>query len=172
MQVLNRISRNDFDPDKIIERQIGAVGRKTKLISFSDAILLIMVIPGKAAMKACIMFSDIIRRYLGGDKSLIVEISANAQSDDPIAQIARASIDSLQHNGSDALQDSALVVQLNLKRKCDELELQIKNEIRGGEFEFIANASKCLCSIRNNGDLDAEEKQALRSKCLRIIQMD
>lgn len=162
-QVLSRISKKDFDPSKIIERQIN--GRKTKLISFGDAILLIMVIPGKTATQARLKFADIIRRYLGGDRSLLVEINANAQSDDPIAQMARASLIS----GCDSSNDESRLI---LKRKCEELDLHVRKETRDAEFEFIENATNCLTAIRNNEDLDDEEKQALRSKCLRAIKRD
>jgi len=163
-QVLSRISKKDFDTNKIVERQIN--GRKIKLISFGDAILLIMVIPGRSATQARLKFADIIRRYLGGDHSLLVEISANAQSDDPVAQMARASL------ASDCEQPSRDESRLMLKRKCEELDLHVRKEVRDAEFEFIASAANCLVAIRNNEDLDDEEKQALRCKCLRAIKRD
>ncbi len=47
----------------------------TKLVSFENAIELIMVLPGKVAKKARAKFANIIRRYLAGDKSLTVETS-------------------------------------------------------------------------------------------------
>jgi hypothetical protein len=161
-QVLSRISKKDFDSSKIIERQIN--GRKTKLISFADAILLIMVIPGRTATQARIKFADIIRRYLGGDHSLLVEINANAQSDDPIAQMARVSLASDEPSHEES--------RLILKRKCEELDLHVRKEVRDAEFEFIANAASCLAAIRNHEELDDEEKQALRSRCLRSVKRD
>ena len=162
-QVLSRISKKDFDSSKIIERQIN--GRKIKLINFGDAILLIMVIPGRTATQARMKFADIIRRYLGGDHSLLVEINANAQSDDPIAQMARASLAS---DGEPSHDETRLI----LKRKCDELDLHVRKEMRDAEFEFIADAASCLAAIRNHEDLDEEEKQALRLRCLRSIKRD
>jgi hypothetical protein len=161
-QVLSRISKKDFDSSKIIERQIN--GRKTKLISFADAILLIMVIPGRTATQARIKFADIIRRYLGGDHSLLVEINANAQSDDPIAQMARVSLASDEPSHEES--------RLILKRKCEELDLHVRKEVRDAEFEFIANAASCLAAIRNHEELDDEEKQALRARCLRSVKRD
>ena len=59
-------------------------------MTFDDALELVMVLPGKRAKQIRAQIRDIIRRYLGGDESLITEIQANAASDSPIAQLARA----------------------------------------------------------------------------------
>ncbi len=89
--VLRRLSDEIFPSIKLIERKLPGKGNAhTKLVSFQDAIELVMVLPGKVAKETRTKFADIIRRYLAGDRSLIAEIQANAQSDAPIAQLARA----------------------------------------------------------------------------------
>lgn len=89
-KALRNISDEIFLSEKFTERNTGGSGSsKTKLVSFEHAIELIMVLPGKVAKETRAKFANIIKRYLAGDKSLIVEINANAASNSPIAQLAR-----------------------------------------------------------------------------------
>ena len=60
-------------------------GHATKLLSFQDAIELIMVLPGKMAKETRAKFADVLTRYMAGDPSLIGEIHANALSTSPIS---------------------------------------------------------------------------------------
>lgn len=93
-KALRRLSDEVFQSDKLSERQLSARGGyKTKLVSLQDALELVMVLPGKVARETRVQFANIIRRYLAGDSSLITEIHANAASNSPIAQLARASVD-------------------------------------------------------------------------------
>ncbi len=93
-KAIRNISDETFQSANFTERQISSHGgHKTKLVSFEHAIELIMVLPGKVAKETRAKFANIIRRYLAGDKSLIVEINANAASNSPIAQLARVSLD-------------------------------------------------------------------------------
>jgi hypothetical protein len=92
-QALRGISDEVFSSLKISERNTGGSGNsRTKLVSFENALELIMVLPGKVAKETRKAFASIIHRYLAGDKSLITEIEANAESSSPIAQLARASL--------------------------------------------------------------------------------
>jgi hypothetical protein len=86
-------------------------------VKFEDALLLVMVLPGKIAKETRAKFADIIRRYLGGDKSLITEIQANAASDSPIAQLARASMDAPTATSSEEL------LERKRKREIEDAEL-------------------------------------------------
>jgi hypothetical protein len=89
-KALRNISDETFLSVKFTDKNTGGSGSsKTKLVSFEHAIELIMVLPGKVAKETRAKFANIIRRYLAGDKSLIVEINANAASTSPIAQLAR-----------------------------------------------------------------------------------
>ena len=77
--------------EKFIKRsEPNQRGHPTKLLSFQDAIELIMVLPGNVAKESRKQFGDILTRYIAGAPSLIGEIRANALSDSPIAQMARA----------------------------------------------------------------------------------
>lgn len=92
--VLRRLSEEIFPSIKLIDRKMPGKGNShTKLVSFQDAIELVMVLPGKVARETRLGFSEIIKRYLAGDHSLLSEILHNAASDSPIAQMARASMD-------------------------------------------------------------------------------
>lgn len=67
-----------FHSTKIVERQLSTHGGpKTKLISFRDAIELVMVLPGKIARKTRKQFVEIIVRYLDGDETMCQEIQKN-----------------------------------------------------------------------------------------------
>ena len=117
-KAIRNISEETFSSAKFTERNTGGYGNfKTKLISFADAIQLVMVLPGKIAKETRAQFADIIRRYMGGDASMHEEIEANANSTSPIAQMARAS---LQAQAAQPVDEQSL----RLKRRREELEIQ------------------------------------------------
>ena len=90
---LRDLKEETFSAAKFTVRSLPGKGNSNiKLVSFQDAIELIMVLPGKVAKETRIKFANIIKRYLAGDSSLITEIQANAESNAPIAQLARASL--------------------------------------------------------------------------------
>ena len=64
-------------------------GHPTKLLTFHDAIEMTMVLTGDIARETRKQFADVLKRYNGGDASLINEIHTNALSDSPIARLAR-----------------------------------------------------------------------------------
>lgn len=97
-KTLRRLSEEIFPSDKFSDRKLPGKGNAhTKLVTLQNAIELAMVLPGKVAKETRVKFTDIIRRYLAGDHSLITEIQQNAVSDSPIAQMARASIETPDH---------------------------------------------------------------------------
>ena len=117
-QVILRITDNVFDSKKIIERQLNSRGHKTKLLKFEDAIEFVMVLPGQTAMEVRQQFARIIRQYIAGERALIDGINANAASNSPLAQLARAS----------AQEEDAVAV--GVKRRREELELlKLEHEI-------------------------------------------
>ena len=68
--------------------------------------------------------AKIICRYLGADESLVDEIRANAKSDSPIAQMARASLAAEKAPAQNEL-------SLPYKRKLEELEIaRLETEIQ------------------------------------------
>jgi hypothetical protein len=126
-QHLRRLPDETFSSCKLHDRSFPGKGNTNiKLVSFQDAIELIMVLPGKVAKETRTKFADIIRRYLAGDSSLVPEIEANAQSDSPIAQMARA---------ADAVNVDQMA--LSRKRKLEELqiaELEIQIQTKKQEY--------------------------------------
>ncbi len=76
-QTLRRLPNEMFRREKIIQRR-NAEGIMKKLIGFSDAIELIMVLPGKTAKNIRKQFANIIVRYLDGDRSMCHEIEENS----------------------------------------------------------------------------------------------
>jgi hypothetical protein len=91
---LRRLSDDNSHSINMIERQLSTHGGpKTKLVSFRDALQLVMVLPGKVAKETRAQFASIIQRYLAGDKTLHAEIEQNSESSSPVAQLARASIE-------------------------------------------------------------------------------
>lgn len=123
-QVVRRLPDDVFSANKIIERNTGGTGNsRTKLVTFKDAIQLVMVLPGQVAKETRAQFAGIIERYMAGDGSLHAEIEANAGSNAPIAQLARESLVLDQH-------------ALGMKRKREELELlRMEHEITGLAIE-------------------------------------
>ena len=82
-----------FLSTNFVDRKLPGKGcGHTKLVSFEHAIQLIMVLPGKVAKETRMAFAGVIHRFLAGDKSLIKEIEANAESSSPIAELARATL--------------------------------------------------------------------------------
>lgn len=87
---MRRLPENVFPSIKFIERKLPGKGcGHTKLVSFKDAIELIMVLPGKLAQETRAQFANIIQRYLAGDASLVSEIAMNGQSNAPLPRMAR-----------------------------------------------------------------------------------
>ena len=133
-----------FDSKKIILRQLSTRGGPpTKLITFQDAIEFVMVLPGQTAMAVRQQFARIIREYIAGERSLIAEINANAASDSPLAQMARAS--------APPSRDETAV---GFKRRREELELsKLEEEIKAmaqsriitaaGEIERMRDPTRC-----------------------------
>jgi len=102
-----------FQSTKIVERSFPGRGNgRTKLITFQDAIELVMVLPGKVARETRAQFAGIIQRYMAGDETLIAEIQSNAESTAPIAELARVSL------------DEPTEYQLTHKRKLDQIQLE------------------------------------------------
>ena len=76
--VLRNISDETFPSVKFINRKTPGKGNaKTKLISFKDAIELIMVLPGQTAKEVRCRMVDIIQRYVEGDESMHAELVNN-----------------------------------------------------------------------------------------------
>ena len=94
-EVLRRLDDEIFNKSNLLSMRLpGAGNKKTIVVHFKHAIELVMVLPGRMAKETRVKFVDIITRYFAGDASLVSEAQANAQSSHPIAEMARASLDS------------------------------------------------------------------------------
>lgn len=111
-KAIRDLSPHHFQPEKFSCRQPEKGGHPTKLLTFQNALELVMVLPGRIAKETRTQFANIIRRYLAGDHSLISEIQANAASASPIAQMARESL------------GIATEEDLARKRRREDLELE------------------------------------------------
>lgn len=137
-QVIRRTPDDVFDPKKFIERQLHP-GPLTKLLTFQDAILFVMVLPGQVAMKVRQEFARIIIAFEAGDQRLISEINANAASESPVAQMARASL---------GIEPAVDELSLTRKRRIEELEIErLEVEI---ESKKLANAVLARDSAREH----------------------
>jgi hypothetical protein len=128
---LRDLSEDLFQSTKFVDRKMSGKGcGHTKLVSFKNAIELIMVLPGKVARETRKNFAGIIQRYLAGDTSLIREINENAESNAPIAQLAR---------GSFASKDTEEDPESHRKRvKREDLELiKFEQDIKREGLELV-----------------------------------
>jgi hypothetical protein len=153
-QALRGISDETFSSLKISEKNTGGSGNsKTKLVSFQHALELIMVLPGKIAKETRAQFTNILKRYMAGDQSLVSEIHANASSTSPIAQMARESLGMTQ--GDDP-------VAVGFKRRREELELlKLEEEIKDMTQSRIITASTELERIRDPTKSNLDERTRL-----------
>ena len=123
------MSDDIFDSSKVMAKSLSSSGgRPIKLISFNDAIELVMVLPGKLAKEVRQQFANVIHRYMAGDASLVPEIQANAGSAEPVAQMARATLEDAVVPPPAAILETEEDKALDRKRKALELrreELQL-----------------------------------------------
>jgi hypothetical protein len=99
---LSRIKEEHFSCSKLsIKRMPGKGNGHCKLVTFENAIELLMALPGEGAKEYRSKFAEVIKRYLAGDKTLVEEINANAESNAPIHKMARDAC------ASDAAEDNS-----------------------------------------------------------------
>jgi hypothetical protein len=129
------------------------------VVSFEDAIELFMVLPGKVAKETRTKFADVIKRYLAGDRSMITEIEANAASDAPIAQLARASMDPVE--------EAVCVVR---KRKLEELEIRrLELGVMLMEHEVRAKVTASYRELCEDTVLDGRARIMLKDGFLNLL---
>jgi len=87
---LSRVKEEHFSLSKLSIKKMPVKGNgHCKLVTFENAIDLLMALPGEGAKEYRSKFADVIKRFLAGDKTLVEEINANAESNAPIHQMAR-----------------------------------------------------------------------------------
>lgn len=138
---LRDLPDDSFQSTKFVERQLSNHGgHKTKLVSFEDALELIMVLPGKVARDTRCNFKGIIHRFMAGDKSLLVEVENNAESTSPLAQLARASL-------PEQAQEDAETRRKRMRREDLEL-LKLEQEVQEKRIKNFHDSIAHLAQIR------------------------
>ena len=130
-QTIRDIDEKCFERTKFSERQLSQTGgAMTKLVSFKDAIQLIMVMPGNIANETRAQFSDVIQRFLAGDQTLIKEIKFNATSKSPIARLAQSASDPSKVNEN---------VRGSKRERASE-DTPLQNDLLSKQLKFVQEA--------------------------------
>ena len=168
-EVLRRLSPDVYPQSKMLYRVLCAHnGAKTKLVSFKDALELIMVLPGKIAKETRAQFADVIHRYMAGDPSLAAEIEANAESSDPVNQFARATLGEDLESKKRRLELEDLEIQerrLALeerKRKLRQSELEMP-------LQFMVTCNKVVESMGGWDQRDQIRHKAMMSNYVDLV---
>ena len=165
--VIRNIPDEIFQSMKIIDRQLSTRGgHKTKLISFQNAIELIMVLPGKIAKETRTKFADIIHRYMAGDASLAEEIEHNTANDSPIHQLARETLPL-------EMDPVTKKRRIDLETRQMEAELvSVENTNRRTRFKIeceIIDKYASLCS--NNITIDERARAIFKESLLNMVMV-
>ena len=169
----------DLDPS-LFNNDNFVIRERSRLITFQDAIELVMVLPGKIAKETRSQFSDIIKRYIGGDQTLITEINANASSTSPIAQLAQASMDQDDDVGVKRRREevgakpTALGVGWAFDYQKEALELRHKRDLQLLENDYneeIIATEKENKILRKESDEAMEYMEQLESE-LEILKKE
>ena len=160
-QVLRNLNPSVYSKDKFIIRNTGGTGNaKTKLVTFGDALILIMVLPGKIAAQTRAQFAHILTRYMAGDQSMHDDINANAASDGPIPKMAR-----------EALKEDGWAEKY--KRKREELELRNLEEDYKGKAQArladLEGSLRRICNPDKNDGLEERARLLLKDEYMNIL---
>ena len=91
----------------------GRGQQEQPVVTFPAALELVGMLPGENSRKNQSAMTKILVRYLAGDSSLMREINSNAKSNDPVAQMARASL---------ASGNKSSPLKVSRKREYEQLE--------------------------------------------------
>jgi len=135
------------------------------VVTFTGALKLIMFLPGNTAKMHRLTMVDILRRYFAGDMSLFDEMARNAQSNSPIAQMAR---ESLAGDGIEIGQIKDEDEVYNRKRKQAELyklEVDAKCAMMGKQIEIV----DMVTQLYANKEMDPAVREQLKNAMLNTI---
>ena len=127
------------------------------VITFPGAVKLIMLLPGENAKKHRSTMAKILVRYCAGDSLLIKEIEANAASDEPVAQMARASLAADNHN---------------LNRKRDFEQLEYEERVAALERTRAETEKMKVETGRTKADTNTQQLELYASLCGPNFQID
>lgn len=159
---IRRLPEDIFQSIKMIERSLPGRGNgRTKLVTFQDALELIMVLPGKIAKESRMQFAEIIKRYLAGDESLVTEIRANAESDSVISKLARESLDA---ESAERLAHKRKLEQLDIEERMIAIEMK-KTETQSKLIDMMAKTAELYTNLCPNQEID-ERGRVLLKDCV------
>ena len=122
------------------------------VIEFEGALKLINWLPGNSAKDYRGKATNVIKRYIAGDETLVMEIEANAASDNPINQFARASAALIVDN--DDRKRKRIIEDIELEKKQLELEeKQLKLEekkLKLGDLASRTRMRNANAQVREN----------------------
>jgi hypothetical protein len=161
-KTLRDLPEEVFQQEKFSCKSFPGKGNgRTKLVTFQDALELIMVLPGKIAKESRVQFADIIKRYLAGDESLVKEIRANAESDSVISRLARESLDA---DNTERLAHKRKLEQLEIEERMIALEMK-KTETQSKLIDMMAKTAELYTNLCPNQEID-ERGRVLLKDCV------
>jgi hypothetical protein len=127
----------------------GRGNTEQPVITFPGAIKLAMFLPGENAKNNRTLMARILQRYYAGDESLITEIEANANSSSPVAEMARASLETEQ----------TPVIDMPLRRKREELELaKLGVDVQAQEMQNVRTFKELMDMMDPDWERDTRLK--------------
>jgi hypothetical protein len=161
---LRRVIAKNLLSIQMIERNTGGKGNgKTQLISLRDALQLIMLLPGETAKAVRLEMAQIMTRVLGGDESLVDLLRANAASDSPIAQMARASLaaEQMEKEVGNKREREDRLIEMELAERAmalKERQLAFEKRQKSVPFELANEAMTTINALRNLPHVDERTK--------------
>lgn len=178
-------------PDKLSELQTSCLNFKfpgrgqqdQPVITFPGAIKLAMFLPGENAKRNRSVMSKILVRYFAGDRTLIQEIEANAQSEAPMAQMAKAAVAASLPNSADSqalesrkrvLDEEERAVAVDYRRaetkKLNSEAQRMDSETRMRQFELLSNVTERYVALCDpNMQMDERAKLLLKDSLLNFV---
>jgi len=123
----------------------GRGQQEQPMIQFQGAIILFMQLPGEKAKQLRKKASNILTRYYAGDKTLLAEVYANAESRGMINQAARAALPPVQ---ADEVED-----EHTRKRKALELDV-MEADLHTRRVNTQARLMEMYATLCPGGQLD------------------
>ena len=165
-RVLRDLPEEIFQQVKFTCKSFPGKGNgRTKLVTFQDALELIMVLPGKIAKESRVQFAEIIKRYLAGDESLVKEIRANAESDSVISKLAR---DSLDTDPVGTLAHKRKLEQLEIEERMIAIEMR-KTETQSKFIDMMVKTAELYTNLCPNQALDDRGRILLKDCVLNSL---
>jgi len=168
VSALHWLLQDVFLGSKCISR-IGEQGYyETKLVSFQDALDLVMLIPGKKADKTRVKCAEIIKKYLIGDMSPVEEINANAAASCPIVQMVAGSL----AVGNGMCSDDKVLESRKRKIEIDIMESQARFEDQRRKLQTQIKKLEFIKSLSPTGQLDDQVCVMFKNAVLISLQDD